>query len=166
MLIFVNSLMTPQSFHPSDVQSSRNTYSSHSEIRFMSEGKIWLSEDWIVNLSRLMRSLSFFWQFFEALFFWTWTSCSFFFFGRRFNIDFASDSCYESFEFNFATISCAQALEKVWTAYTSSTPARDRHSAARRWPCPSPELAIMFRVISMDNLRCGRTWLGCFVLTG
>ena len=49
------------------------------KIRFMSEGTIWLSEDWMVNLSRLMRSLTFFWQFFEALFFWTWTSCSFFF---------------------------------------------------------------------------------------
>ena len=81
MLIFVNSLMIPQSFDLSDVQSSRNTYSSHSEILFMSEGTIWLSEDWIVNLSRLMRSLTFFWQFFEALFFWTWTSCSFFFSG-------------------------------------------------------------------------------------
>ena len=164
MLISVNFLMIPQSFDPSDVQSSRNTYSSHSENSL----HVWRYNlvKWGLNSQLIpIYALSLiFWQFFEALFFWTWTSCSFFF--REFNIDFASDFCYESFEFNFATISCAQALEKVWTAYTSSTRARDRHSAARRWPCPRPELALMFRVISMDNLRCGRTWLGCFVLTG
>ena len=84
------------------------------KIRSLSEGTIWLSEDWTINSTRLTLSLPFFLQFLEALCLWIWTESLFYFFRTRFNKYrrhrfFASDFCYESFEFSFATITCAQA---------------------------------------------------------
>ena len=55
------------------------------KIRSMSEGTIWLSEDWTINSTRLTLSLPFFLQFLEALCLWIWTESLFYFFRTRFN---------------------------------------------------------------------------------